>query len=255
MQQPDSTNPGPGRAESEPSSPWSPPPAGSLPTGGEPVEPSLAELLGLAEPSAGAEPLSGAGPVPGAASEPQPAASPGAPSELKSLVREIIETVLLTVAIYLAVNFATARFRIEGSSMEPSLHPDEYELVNRISYRLGDPQRGDVVVFNFPLATERDFIKRVIGLPGETVAVSNGMVTVDGEPLAEPYIAAAPNYEGSWTLGPDEYFVLGDNRNSSSDSRSWGALDRQYLIGRATFVYWPPEMWGFVPHYAYANGE
>jgi signal peptidase I len=180
-------------------------------------------------------------------------AVPIEPAPGKSLLREIIETVLLTVIIYVAVNFATGRFRIEGSSMEPSMHPNQYVLVDKISYMLGAPRRGDVVVFNYPLATERDFIKRVIGLPGETVTVEGGVVMVDGQPLEEPYIAAPPTYSNTWVLGADEYFVLGDNRNSSSDSHSWGPLHRQYLIGRAIFVYWPPTLWGLVPHYTYAG--
>ncbi len=178
---------------------------------------------------------------------------PPAPTPGKGLLREVIETILLTVLIYLAVNFGTGRFRIEGSSMEPSMHPDQYVLVDKVSYMLGDPKRGDVIVFNYPLATERDFIKRIIGLPGETVSVAQGMVSVNGQPLDEPYISAPHTYENTWVLGPDEYFVLGDNRNSSSDSHSWGPLARHYLIGRAIFVYWPPTLWGLVPHYTYAS--
>jgi len=184
---------------------------------------------------------------------PQPDAPLTTPAPGKSLLREIIETILLTVIIYLSVNFATGRFRIEGSSMEPSMHQDQYVLVDKISYKIGNPHRGDVVVFNYPLATERDFIKRVIGLPGETVTIRGGVVSIDGHPLQEPYIAQPPDYENSWTLGPDQYFVLGDNRNSSLDSHSWGPLDRHYLIGRALFVYWPPKLWGLVPHYTYAG--
>ncbi len=182
-------------------------------------------------------------------------AVPVPPAPGKSLLREILETVLLTVLIYLGVNFATGRFRIEGSSMEPSMHPNQYVLVDKVSYKLGNPHRGDVVVFNYPLATERDFIKRVIGLPGETVSVHGGIISIDGQPLTEPYISAPPTYENSWTLGPDQYFVLGDNRNSSSDSHSWGPLERHYLIGRAVFVYWPPTLWGTVPHYTYASAS
>ena len=179
---------------------------------------------------------------------------PAQPSPGKSLLREVIETVLLTVLIYVAVNFATGRFRIEGSSMEPSMHPNQYVLVDKLSYMLGDPKRGDVIVFNYPQATERDFIKRVIGLPGETIRVQGGVVYVNDVPLEEPYIAAPPSYENTWTLGPDEYFVLGDNRNSSSDSHAWGPLARHYFIGRAILVYWPPDLWGTVPHYTYAAG-
>jgi signal peptidase I len=167
--------------------------------------------------------------------------------------REILETILLTVVIYAVVNFATQRFKVEGDSMQPNLHPNEYVLVDRLSYRLGQPQRGDIVVFHYPLATERDFIKRVIGLPDETVAVANGVVTVNGQPLDEPYIAAPPGYANTWLLGPDQYFVLGDNRNNSSDSHNWGPLDRQYLIGKAVLIYWPPSAWGLVPHYTYPN--
>lgn len=180
-------------------------------------------------------------------------AIPAEPSPGKSLLREIIETILLTVLIYVAVNFATGRFRIEGSSMEPSMHPNQYVLVDKISYMLGQPHRGDVVVFNYPLATERDFIKRVIGLPGESVTVRGGVVYINDVPLDEPYISAPPAYEDSWTLGPNQYFVLGDNRNSSSDSHSWGPLDRKYFIGRAVFIYWPPRLWGLVPHFSYAG--
>jgi signal peptidase I len=136
-------------------------------------------------------------------------ALPAQPAPGKSLLREIIETVLLTVLIYVAVNFATGRFRIEGSSMEPSMHPNQYVLVDKISYMLGDPKRGDVVVFNFPQATERDFIKRVIGLPGETVSVRGGVVYVNDVALEEPYISAPPTYENSWTLAPDQFLCAG----------------------------------------------
>jgi signal peptidase I len=187
--------------------------------------------------------------------EPGAAPAGSAPLSLKSLLREIIETVILTVLIYAVVNFATGRFKVEGSSMEPSVHPNQYVLVDKISYRVGGPQRGDVVVFNYPLATDRDFIKRIIGLPGETVSVASGVVSVNGQPLTEPYIAAPPMSTGTWQLGPGQYFVMGDNRNNSSDSRSWGPLERKYLIGKAVLTYWPPTNWGLVPHYTYASSS
>lgn len=184
---------------------------------------------------------------------PPPTATPAEPTGHKSLWREIIETIILTVLIYLAVNFVSARFRIEGSSMEPSMHNDQYVLVDKISYMLGKPQRGDVIVFNYPQATERDFIKRVIGLPGETISVMGGVVYVNDQPLTEPYINQVTGYEGTWTLSAEQYFVMGDNRNSSSDSHIWGPLDYKYFVGRAVFVYWPPDSWGLVPHYTYTN--
>jgi signal peptidase I len=181
--------------------------------------------------------------------------TPAAPSRLRSLVREIIETVILTVVIYAVVNFATSRFRVEGDSMQPTMHPDEYVLIDKVSYMLGAPQRGDIVVFQYPFGTERDFIKRIIGLPGETVSVAAGVVSVDGRPLDEPYIAAPPQYQGAWTLGADEYFVLGDNRNNSLDSHSWGPLKSDYLIGRALVVYWPMEALQVVPHFDYVTAS
>ena len=194
-----------------------------------------------------------------AAVTPAPLAPAGAvPAEqpqlsVPALLREIVETIILTVIIYAAVNFATGRFKVEGSSMEPSIYPNEYVLVDKLSYRLGQPQRGDVVVFNYPRATEKDFIKRVIGLPGETVSIANGVVSINGQALKEPYIAAPPVSGGEWTLSPNQYFVMGDNRNNSSDSRSWGPLDRKYLIGKAVVTYWPPELWGLIPHFTYAD--
>ncbi len=177
--------------------------------------------------------------------------APAAPG-LKTFLREIIETLLLTVFIYAAVNFATGRFRVESISMEPNLHAGQYVLVDKISYQLGGPDRGDVVVFHHP-KSERDLIKRIIGLPGETVTVASGVVSVNGIPLNEIYIAAAPAYQGTWTLGPDQFFVLGDNRNNSSDSHAWGPLDRKHLIGKTVFVYWPPTNWGLMPDYTYAS--
>ena len=111
------------------------------------------------------------------------------------------------------------------------------------------------MVFHYPFGTDRDFIKRIIGLPGETVTILSGQVTVNGELLQEPYIAAAPRYNGTWTAAADEYFVLGDNRNNSSDSHSWGVLQREFLIGRALVVYWPLDALEIVPHYNYAQAS
>ncbi len=187
-----------------------------------------------------------------AALPPTPATNP--PQAGKSVWREIAETLLLTVLIYVVVNFATGRFRVEGESMSPTFHSDQYVVIDKLSYYLNPPQRGDIVVFRYPFSqpnNERDFIKRIIGLPGETVHIEGGVVRVNGQPLDEPYIQAPPAFGGTWTLGPDEFFVMGDNRNNSSDSRSWGPLQRQFIIGRAWFVYWPLEAMQWVPHYDY----
>jgi signal peptidase I len=194
------------------------------------------------------------------ASPPEPAAPPEAADRPKAavtmaIVREIIETVLLAVIMVALLNFATGRYRVQGDSMQPTMHPEEYVLIDKISYRWSAPQRGDIVVFEYPFSgsAERDFIKRLIGLPGETISIANGQVSVNGQPLEEPYIAAPPLTQGTWTLDADQYFVMGDNRNNSSDSRSWGPLEQQYLIGRALLVYWPPPAWSIVPHYQYAS--
>ena len=166
----------------------------------------------------------------------------------KSLLREIIETILLTVVIFYAVNFTTGRFRIEGDSMEPTMNDGEYVIISKLSYKLGDPERGDVIVFRFPRSPDRDFIKRIIGLPGDKVEVRDGNVFVNGTQLHEEYIAADPNYNSAWEVGPDQLFVLGDNRNNSSDSHVWGLLPAENVIGKAWVTYWPPSDWGVVPH-------
>lgn len=178
-------------------------------------------------------------------------ATEAAPQPHKTFWREIIETILLTVLIYAAVNLITDRRRIESVSMEPNLHPGEYVLVEKISYALGQPQRGDIIVFHHPRG-ERDLIKRVIGLPGETLEVRAGQVWIDGAALTEPYVAAALVGSGRWTLGSNQFFVMGDNRNNSQDSRSWGPLERELIVGKTVFIYWPPAGWGNVPHYSYA---
>lgn len=190
-------------------------------------------------------------------SHPEVTATPTAPSRVRVFLREVLETVILTIVIYALVNFATGRYRVEGDSMLPTVQPNEYVLLDKLSYMLRQPERGEIVVFHYPYDPERDFIKRVIGLPGETISIANGGVTVtqvDGTQfqLDEPYINAPPNYTNTWTVGPDEFFVLGDNRNNSSDSHSWGMLKREFLVGRALFVYWPLPALRAVDHHDYA---
>ncbi len=172
----------------------------------------------------------------------------------KALVQEIAETALLTLLIFVVIRALGQNFRIEGFSMEPNLHEQQYLIVSKVSYYLSEPQRGDIIVFEYPNGDpngpEKDFIKRIIGLPGDTVECRPGEIIVNGEVIQEPY---GPN-PGSYscpptTLGPDEYFVLGDNRNQSSDSHAWGPLGRQYIIGKAVVIYWPFEDWGRVPNY------
>ena len=165
------------------------------------------------------------------------------------LIREIGETLFIAGILFLAVNLVTARIRVEGSSMEPSLHDGEFVVINRLAYRWAEPDRGEIIVFRYPLDPERRFIKRIIGLPGDEISVRQGSVYVNGIPLDEPYISAAPLYDGEWTVEQGRYFVLGDNRNNSSDSQNWGSLDSDNIIGKAVVVYWPINDLGIIPHY------
>jgi len=138
--------------------------------------------------------------------------------------------------------------------MEPNLHDKQYIIINKLIYQLKEPERGDIVVFQYPHDPSRDFIKRVIGVPGDEVTIERGCVSINGHSVDEPYISQAGGYSDNWTLEPDELFVLGDNRNNSSDSRNWGILPRDNLIGRAWVIYWPLQDWGSVPHYSFDLG-
>lgn len=166
---------------------------------------------------------------------------------------ELIQTLLIAAALFLVVNYLTARIRVEGNSMEPSLHNGEFVVVNRLAYNFAPPERGDIVVFHFPLDNNRRFIKRVIGEPGDVVEIDDGQVLVNAERLQEPYISSPPSYEGEWHVGQGQVFVLGDNRNNSSDSQNWGMLPLDEIIGKAVLVYWPPEDVGLIPHYELAT--
>lgn len=170
-------------------------------------------------------------------------------SRVRMIVREIIETLLAAFFLFLAVNLITARIRVEGSSMEPSLHDGEFVVINRLAYRWENVQRGDIVVFHYPLDPDRRFIKRVVGLPGDQIQIVDGEVFVNGDLLDEPYLAANPRYEGLWAVEPNSVFVLGDNRNNSSDSQNWGNLPEKEIIGKAILIYWPLEELSIIPHF------
>ena len=177
---------------------------------------------------------------------PDPIESKKEKSGLMRFVVDVIETVLLSFILFLAVNAISARIRVDGYSMEPTLQTGEFVIVNKISYRLGLPNRADIVVFRFPPNPDQEYIKRVIGLPGEEIAIRDGQVFVNGTILDESYIKSPPAYIGKWTVPDNSIFVLGDNRNNSSDSRNWGAVGMEYVIGKAVFVYWPPTEWGTI---------
>lgn len=144
--------------------------------------------------------------------------------------------------------------------MEPNFHDSEYLLTDKVTYRFGDPERGDVIVFKAPPTHTDEFIKRIIGLPGDSVKVEDGKVFVNDVELLEPYLMDGQRTlpgkflpDGvSKTVPANSYFVMGDNRDHSLDSRNLGFIDRQYITGKAWFVYWPPSSVGNVPHPTYA---
>ncbi len=171
----------------------------------------------------------------------------------RSFLREALETILLTVIIFLVLHVTTGRFQVRGTSMEPTLFDGQYLVVSKVVYWIHPLERGDVIVFHPPNHPKDDYIKRVVGLPGEELEIRDGVVWVNGILLEEPMIAMPGSYSGMWELGENEYFVLGDNRRNSSDSHSWGVLPRENVIGKAWLCYWPPEQWGLVTHYSFPS--
>lgn len=155
------------------------------------------------------------------------------------LIWEVVETLLLALALYLGLNYLTARVQVHGQSMYPTFKGGEYVLVYRQAYHWGQPHRGDIVVFHPDSMRREDYIKRIIGLPGDTVRIHNGVVYINGHPIEEPYISEPPRYEGQWKVPEGYIFVLGDNRNNSRDSHVMGPVPLSTVVGKAVFVYWP----------------
>ena len=186
-------------------------------------------------------------------------------SSIRVLLRESFETIILALLVFMALHLSIQNYRVEGPSMEPTLEQDEYLIVNKLVYLRLDPagvasalpfyeaeedetegylfqspKRGEVVVFRSPRDADRDFVKRVIGLPGDTVEMVNGTVYINGLQLLEPYIIKNDNTTmGPVEIEPGTLFVLGDNRGASNDSRSWGPVPAENLIGRAWVRFWP----------------
>lgn len=167
---------------------------------------------------------------------------------VKQFFVDLLETIILAVVLFFAINAVSARVRVDGFSMVPTLQDGEYVLVNRLAYRNKLPERGDIIVFTSPQTTDLDLIKRVIGLPGDRVRISSGVVQVNEQTLDEPYIAAAPIYNGEWNVPEGNLFVLGDNRNDSSDSHAWNFLPVDNVIGKAILIYWPIPEWNLINH-------
>ena len=166
------------------------------------------------------------------------------------LVREIIETLALTLVIFVVIHFTIQNYMVDGTSMQPSLINNQYVLVNKLAYLFHAPERGDVIVFHWPVDTNKDLIKRVIGVPGDVIVIDSKTVRINGVLLKEPYIMTPVNPAGNkWVVPPNDYFVMGDNRLVSDDSRDWGFVPKSYIIGKAVFVYWPINNWQFINTY------
>jgi signal peptidase I len=185
--------------------------------------------------------------------QPSVAAVPAArASSASSLLRELVEVVVLAVILYFGISFAVQTVHVEGLSMWATLDDNDYLIANKIDYRLHAPQRGDIIILRPPTDNSKDFIKRIIALPGERILISNSYVYINGHKLDEPYLPE------EWTTlnnqyGPDgmvvpanEYFVMGDNRNKSQDSRIFGFIGRDRIDGRAWFRIWPLSSFGTI---------
>ncbi len=167
----------------------------------------------------------------------------------RSVWRDILETAILTVAVFLIVRVAVQSYRIAGTSMVPNFTHDQILVVNKLAYFLDSPQRGDVIVFDYPDGTERDFIKRVIGVPGDTVEIREGMVYINGLNVLEPYELVPFDYDAGPTLvSNDKLYVLGDNRADSEDSHLWGLLDQSDVVGKVWISLWPLDTLGLIEH-------
>ena len=183
---------------------------------------------------------------------------------MSRVAREIVEAIVLALIVFLVIQTGVRNFKVEGSSMLPTLEGGQYLLVNKLVYfrmdtvrlsrivpfwkveesnewfALGPPQRGEVIVFNYPRDPTKDFVKRVIGLPGERIKVDSGEVFIDGVQLEEPYLASRDTSKArELVLKETEYYVMGDNRRGSNDSRNWGPVDVELVLGKVWFVYWP----------------
>jgi len=160
----------------------------------------------------------------------------------KPVMIEVLESILIAVVLAVLIRvFVLAPFFIPSGSMIPTLLEGDRIIVSKITYRFTEPQRGDIVVFKYPKDTSKDYVKRLIGLSGETVALKNNQLYINGQAMPESYLPAGVHFSdyGPEQVPEGEYFMLGDNRQNSEDSRYWGSMPRKNVIGKALFIYWP----------------
>jgi signal peptidase I len=171
-------------------------------------------------------------------------------SGVSSLLREVAEVVVLAVILYIGISFAVQAVHVEGLSMFATLDDNDYLIANKIDYRLHAPERGDIVILRPPTTNSTDFIKRIIALPGERLLIRDGTIYINGHLLHEPYLPEEWTINNTWNSGveetvpPNDYFVMGDNRNRSQDSRSFGPIGRDRIDGKAWFRIWPLDNFG-----------
>lgn len=181
--------------------------------------------------------------------------------KIGSFILDIIEILVIALAMFIFMYlFLFQPHQVRGLSMYPNFHDNDYLLTDKITYQIRPVKRGEIVVFKAPKNEEYDYIKRIIGLPGEMVKIYSGKVYVNGKQLEESYLPADIQTFGGqfWREGQtisvpeNQYFVLGDNRNHSSDSREWGPVPKENIIGKAWVRYWPPQQFGLVPGQEYS---
>jgi signal peptidase I len=178
---------------------------------------------------------------------------------LKKFIRDTILVIIMAAVLFVGMQYTIQRYTVDGPSMKNNFYDGQQLIVNKIVYYLHEPERGDVIVFLYPELSEEGYIKRIIGLPGESIEIKDGMVYIHegngaGVPLDEPYITAEARVDCKSKVIPEgEYFVMGDNRNNSSDSREGWTLPGEYIIGKVWLSIWPLDLFGFIPNYAYAN--
>jgi|PersoiStandDraft_1058852.scaffolds.fasta_scaffold97960_1 signal peptidase I len=165
------------------------------------------------------------------------------PAKKSSCFMEILQSLLVAVVLAVIIHtFIMQNFRIPSGSMIPTLQIQDYIFASKLSYRFNEPKRGDIVVFKYPKDTTRFFVKRLIAVGGESVALKNSKLYIDGRQVAEDYLPEGlrfPDY-GPVTVPEGNYFMMGDNRNNSSDSRDWGFVTESLIVGKEIFIYWPP---------------
>jgi len=178
---------------------------------------------------------------------------------MKAFVKDTITIIIIAGILFLGLQYTIQRFTVDGPSMQNNFHDGQQLIVNKVVYYMHEPERGDVIVFLYPELSKEGYIKRIIGLPGESIEIVDGVIRIkkaSGESftLDEPYVSSKARDDFDFVKIPEgEYFVMGDNRNNSSDSREGWTVPREYVIGKVWLSIWPFDLFGLIPEHVYAN--